>query len=82
MTFGLGGIFVEAIRDFGVWPAPLTLEKAREMIQRIRGYRILTADLEAVAKASARSDRSPANGGKKSLNWRSILSSYCPRARA
>jgi acetate---CoA ligase (ADP-forming) len=57
VTFGLGGIFVEAIKDFAVWPAPLTLEEAREMIASIRGYRILTgfrrhpaADLEAVAQ--------------------------------
>jgi acyl-CoA synthetase (NDP forming) len=56
VTFGLGGIFVEAIKDFTVWPAPLSLEEAREMIARIRGYGILTefrgrpaADLEAVA---------------------------------
>jgi acyl-CoA synthetase (NDP forming) len=56
VTFGLGGIFVEAIKDFVVWPAPLTLDEAMEMIARIRGYRILTAfrgrpaaDLEAVA---------------------------------
>ncbi|MFQ5682568.1 MAG: acetate--CoA ligase family protein [Candidatus Binatia bacterium] len=61
VTFGLGGIFVEAIRDFVVWPAPLTLEEAREMIQRIRGYRILTAvrgrpagDLEALARVLCR----------------------------
>jgi acetyltransferase len=58
VTFGLGGIFVEAIRDFAVWPAYLNREEAREMIRRIRGYRILTAlrgrsaaDLEAVAEA-------------------------------
>ncbi|HEX9145064.1 MAG TPA: acetate--CoA ligase family protein, partial [Candidatus Binatia bacterium] len=57
VTFGLGGIFVEAIRDFAVWPALLTLDEAHEMIQKIRGYRILTAfrgrpsaDLEAVAQ--------------------------------
>ena len=57
VTFGLGGVFVEAIRDFAVWPAPLTLQEAREMIRRIRGYRVLTAfrgrpaaDLEAVAQ--------------------------------
>jgi acetate---CoA ligase (ADP-forming) len=57
VTFGLGGIFVEAIRDFVVWPAPLTLEEAQELIQKIRGYRILTAfrgrpaaDLEALAQ--------------------------------
>jgi len=58
VTFGLGGIFVEAIRDFVVWPALLTLEEARGLIQKIRGYRILTAfrgrpaaDLEALAEA-------------------------------
>jgi acyl-CoA synthetase (NDP forming) len=57
VTFGLGGIFVEAIRDFSVWPAPLTLDDARELIRNIRGYRLLTAfrgrhaaDIEAVAK--------------------------------
>jgi acetate---CoA ligase (ADP-forming) len=56
ITVGLGGIFVEAIRDFAVWPAPLSLDEAREMIQKIRGYRMLTAfrgraaaDLEAIA---------------------------------
>jgi acyl-CoA synthetase (NDP forming) len=56
VTFGLGGVFVEAIRDFAVWPAPLTLDEARQIIRRIRGYRILTAfrgrpaaDLEALA---------------------------------
>jgi acyl-CoA synthetase (NDP forming) len=61
VTFGLGGIFVEAIRDFVVWPAPLTLDEAREMIRKIRGYRILTAfrgrpaaDLEAVAQILCR----------------------------
>jgi acetate---CoA ligase (ADP-forming) len=57
VTFGLGGVFVEAIRDFAVWPAPLTLDEARQIIRTIRGYRILTAfrgrpaaDLEAVAQ--------------------------------
>jgi acetate---CoA ligase (ADP-forming) len=57
VTFGLGGIFVEAIKDFAVWPAPLALEEAREMITKIRGYGILTgfrgrpvADLEAMAR--------------------------------
>ena len=57
VTFGLGGIFVEAIRDFSVWPAPLTLDEALEMIRQIRGYRFLTAfrgrpaaDLDAVAQ--------------------------------
>ena len=57
VTFGLGGILVEALGDFAVWPAPLTMEEARELIRKIRGYRIMTAfrgrpaaDLEAVAR--------------------------------
>lgn len=61
VTFGLGGILVEAIRDFAVSPAPLTLEEAHEMIRKIRGYRILTsyrnqpaADLEALAQVICR----------------------------
>jgi len=61
VTFGLGGIFVEAIRDFVIWPAPLTLEEAQDMIRKIRGYRILTAfrgrpaaDLEALAQVICR----------------------------
>jgi acetate---CoA ligase (ADP-forming) len=61
VTFGLGGIFVEAIRDFAVWPAAMTLEEARDMIRKIRGYRILTAfrgrpaaDLEELAQALCR----------------------------
>ena len=42
---------------YEVWPAPLTLDEAREMIRGIRGYGILiafrgrpAADLEAVAQ--------------------------------
>jgi len=61
VTFGLGGIFVEAIRDFAVCPAPLTIEQAREIIQKIRGVRILSAfrgrpaaDIEALAQVLCR----------------------------
>jgi len=57
VTFGLGGVLVEAIKDVVVWPAPLTVAEAHEMIGKIRGYRILTAfrgrppaDLEALAR--------------------------------
>ena len=37
VAFGFGGILVEALRDFAVWPAPLTPEEARDMIRKIRG---------------------------------------------
>jgi acetyltransferase len=70
VTFGLGGIFVEAIRDFSVWPAPLTMGEARAMIGKIRGHRLLTAfrgrpaaDLEAVAKTLCQL-------GEIALQWR------------
>jgi acyl-CoA synthetase (NDP forming) len=61
VTFGLGGIFVEAIRDFAVELAPLAFDDASQMIRKIRGYRILTtfrgqpaADLDALADALCR----------------------------
>lgn len=61
VTFALGGIWVEAMQDFSVWPAPLTIEEARAAIRRLRGYRTLTAfrgrpaaDLEAIAGALCR----------------------------
>jgi acyl-CoA synthetase (NDP forming) len=61
VTFGLGGIFVEAVADFSLWPAPLMMDDAREMIRNIRGYRILTgfrgraaADIDAMAEALCR----------------------------
>ncbi|HLC25363.1 MAG TPA: acetate--CoA ligase family protein, partial [bacterium] len=61
VTFGLGGILVEAIRDFAVWPAPLTVDEASEVIRKIRAYRALTAfrgrpaaDLDALAQVLCR----------------------------
>ena len=74
VTFGLGGTFVEALRDFVVWPAPLTLEEAREIIEKIRGYRILTAfrgqpaaDLEALARVLCQV-------GELACQWRERIS--------
>ena len=56
LLFGLGGIFVEALKDV-VWRvAPLSYEEARKMIGSIRGVRVLQGirgekpyDLETVA---------------------------------
>jgi len=57
VTFGLGGIFVEAIRDFAVCPAPLMIEEAHDLIRRVRGWQILAgfrgrpaADLDVLAR--------------------------------
>ena len=41
MMFGLGGIFVEVMRDVAVRIHPLTDLGARDMIERIKGYPLL-----------------------------------------
>lgn len=41
ITFGLGGIWIEVLRDLSYGIAPLLLEEAEEMISRIRGHSIL-----------------------------------------
>ncbi len=42
LMFGLGGIFVEVMRDVAVRIHPLTDEGARAMIERIKGYPLLS----------------------------------------
>jgi acyl-CoA synthetase (NDP forming) len=41
LLFGLGGIFVEVLKDFSIRLLPITREDAKEMIEEIKGYIIL-----------------------------------------
>jgi acyl-CoA synthetase (NDP forming) len=58
VMFGLGGVFVESLRDVTFRLAPFTTAEARQMIREIRGHGILegargsgTRDLDALAEA-------------------------------
>jgi len=57
LMFGLGGIFVEVLKDVTFRIAPITEEDAREMITEVKTYPILKgyrgqppADIEAIVK--------------------------------
>jgi len=61
IMFGLGGIFVEVLKDVSFRVAPLATEDIEEMIREIKGYKILTGvrgekpkDIEAIKKILAR----------------------------
>jgi acetyltransferase len=61
MMFGLGGIYVEALRDVAFRIAPLERREAREMLGEIRAHNLLRgvrgerrSDLEAVAETLLR----------------------------
>lgn len=57
VMFGLGGIFVEVLKDVTFRIAPLSEEEAKEMITEVKGYPLLTgyrgqppADMDAIIK--------------------------------
>ena len=57
VMFGLGGIFVEILKDVNFRVAPLTTEDAREMITELRAYPLLkgyrntpAADIDALVE--------------------------------
>jgi acetyltransferase len=61
IMFGLGGIFVEVLKDVSFRVAPLADEDIDEMIQEIKGYRILSgirgakpSDIDALKNILAR----------------------------
>lgn len=55
IMFGLGGVFAEVLEDVSLRVAPLTEEDAREMVEEIKGFKILQGyrgappkDIEAI----------------------------------
>lgn len=57
VMFGLGGIFVEVLKDVSLRIAPVTLDDAHEMIRGVRGYPLLAgargrvkADVDVLAQ--------------------------------
>lgn len=60
VMFGLGGIYVETVRDVVFEIAPVTYSGARRMTESVKGYTLLTGargkegvDLDSIAKAIA-----------------------------
>jgi acetyltransferase len=56
IMFGLGGIFVEILKDVALRIAPLNAEEAMDMIKEIKGFKVLAgargqakADIQAIA---------------------------------
>lgn len=71
-AFGLGGVFVEILRDIALRQCPFDQETAREMILSIRGASILTgargrppADLDALARMLSRLSHFAAGAGPR-----------------
>jgi len=56
LMFGLGGVFVEVLKDVSFRSIPINASDAREMIEEIRGYALLrgyrgrSADIQALEK--------------------------------
>ncbi len=64
IAFGLGGIFVEVLKDISLRIIPLSKSEAKKMVQQIKGYPILEgvrgrsrADIEAVEDLLSRLSR-------------------------
>jgi len=61
MMFGMGGIFVEVLKDVAFYLAPLTADEARQMLAATKTYQMLKGvrgqegvDLDAIAEALQR----------------------------
>jgi acyl-CoA synthetase (NDP forming) len=58
VMFGLGGIYIELLKDYQLRLAPVSVEEAMEMVKSIKGFGMLNGfrngekfDIETIAKA-------------------------------
>lgn len=58
IMFGMGGIYIEVLKDFRIRLAPVSIDEAHNMMERIRSYKLLVGyrntekfDLDAIASA-------------------------------
>lgn len=72
IMFGLGGIFVEVLKDVSMRLAPVSLDEAFQMIHEVRGYKLLTgvrgapkSDISALAETLVKVSRMPIRLGQR-----------------
>ena len=73
VMFGLGGIFTEILRDVSFRRAPLELRDAREMMQDIKGHKILDAVRGMPAADTALLEQMLINVGQIGLDFDDIM---------
>ena len=73
VMFGLGGIFTEILRDVSFRRAPLTLRDAREMMQDIKGRKILDAVRGMEAADTDKLAQMLVNLGQIGLDFDSVM---------
>jgi len=88
LMFGLGGIFVEVMKDVTFHLAPITQDEAIQMLKATRSYEICRANAvsaawtwRALPTACSASASSPPTS-RRSPSWTSIPSSLASMARA
>ena len=86
---GLGGVYTEVLRDVAFALAPLTVERAEELLLSLRTAALLTGvrgrravDIKAAAAAIARDHRASPRRTRRSPRWRSTRCSCHRPARS
>ena len=62
LLVGLGGIFVEIFKDVSLYPAPMNKGEAQMMLEKLKGYKLLSGYRGSEPCKQGRSDRHCFNG--------------------